>query len=369
MQRIGILTYHAGYNFGASLQAFALQRCIMQFQEDCEIIRFEPMALVNQRALFPLPPRNIRDVIKDFSRIPYYGQVMKRKELFDCFTTETLKTSPLYRTEKEVELHATDYDCIVCGSDQIWNLDPNMSDYGSLVYFLNFPKLQRRVSYAGSFGKWVKQADTRQDEFMPWLEKFDAISVREQSGDEYLKDKGINCQTVLDPTLLLPRSEYETIACMPDVTGDYVLIISWTCERKLIEAAKKTAKKLKCQLLHINPPPKGMLRGLHRKLDVGPREFLGLIQNARLIITDSFHGTVFSTIFGKPFFSVYTDTPDARIQSTLRSLGMEDRMVKPNMIDGLAGQAIDYERNRTLLEKERVSSITFLKRAIGQNAS
>ena len=114
------------------------------------------------------------------------------KKMFDDFTLKVLNATPRFKTEVEVIKHAEDYDCIICGSDQIWNLSKSHdAPAANPIFFLNFPKKQRRVAYAASFASFVKQASMHEDEFLPWLKKFDAVSVREQDGVEYVKSKGL----------------------------------------------------------------------------------------------------------------------------------------------------------------------------------
>lgn len=262
---IGILTYHTGFNYGASLQAYALQTTIKKMGYACEIIHFETERFVASREMFSRKPKRFKEVIKIITRLPYYSVLKKRQQLFEDYTEKCLEISSLYRTEKEVIDHAADYDCIVCGSDQIWNLSQKDAPAANLLYYLNFPKRQRRVSYAASFGKWVKEADERQEEFLPWLKEFDFVSVREDSGVGYLKSKGIECELTLDPTVLLDKEEYDLICAERVIKNSYVLLFSWSCGSEVVQAANKVAKELRLQLISLTPPPRTMGSGIKRK--------------------------------------------------------------------------------------------------------
>ena len=142
MNKIGILTYHTGYNYGASLQAYALQTIIKKMGFQCEIINFETERFVASREMFSRHPKRVKEVIKIITRIPYIKSLKKRQTLFDNYTENCLDISPLYRTEEEVINHAGEYDCIVCGSDQIWNLSQDDAPAANPLFFLNFPKKQ-----------------------------------------------------------------------------------------------------------------------------------------------------------------------------------------------------------------------------------
>jgi len=366
MKKVGILTYHTGFNYGASLQAFALQRTITKLGVPCEIINFETERFVASREMFSRKPRRVKEVIKILTRVPYYVPLKKRQKMFEDYTAQVLQTSPLYRTEEEVIAHADAYDCIVCGSDQIWNLDKEQdAPAANPLFFLNFPKKQRRVSYAASFGKWVKKAHEQEDEFMPWLKAFDAVSVRETSGVEYLRSRGIDCELTLDPTVLLDKEDYEEICAPRQIEGRYVLMFSWRCGDEVIAAAKRAADELKLPLYHLVPPPRAMGAGIRRKLDVGPREFLSMVKHAEFVVTDSFHGTAFSTIFEKPFVSVVTDgKADPRMESLLTQLGLSDHLTDSTHMDIPAMQKTEFISVREKKKALRKSSIEFLRSAL-----
>ena len=159
MSKIGILTYHSGFNYGACLQAYALQTTLKKMGFNSEIIDFEPEAFVASREMFSRKPRRLKEIIKNVTRIPYWSSLHTREDMFDRYTFEVLKSTPRYKTEQDVIDHAKDYDCIICGSDQIWNLSKTHdAPAANPIFFLNFPKKQRRISYAASFASWIKEA-------------------------------------------------------------------------------------------------------------------------------------------------------------------------------------------------------------------
>lgn len=361
---VGILTYHTGYNYGASLQAYALMTAIKKMGYSCEIINFETERFVASREMFSRKPERMKEVIKIASRIPYYSSLKKRQTLFDNFTKECLEISPLYRSEQEVKVHAIDYKCIVCGSDQIWNLSQDDAPAANPLFFLNFPKEQRRVSYAASFGKWVKEAPNNENTFLPWLKQFDSISVRETSGVEYVRSLGLECSLCLDPTVLLDADDYESICVDRIIPEKYILLFSWLCTDDVVQAAKKVGKELNLPVYNIVPPPRAMFKGIRRKLDVGPREFLIMIKNAEFIVTNSFHGTAFSTTFEKPYASIVTGKADLRMKSLLEQLGLENHLVTKDELDVKRLLDTDYENVSKKKGAVRKESLEYLKNAL-----
>lgn len=364
MRKIGILTYHTGYNYGASLQAFALQGIVKRMDYEVEIINFETEQFIASREMFSRHPRRIKEIIKIVSRIPYYTPLKRRQSLFDEFTNNCLEISPLYRTEQEVINHACDYSCIICGSDQIWNVSQDDAPAANFLYFLNFPKHQRRISYAASFGKWVKEAPKYEDFFVTWLKQFDSISVRETSGMNYVKSLGLDCELCLDPTVLLDKEDYEEICAERLVKEKYVLLFSWACTDNVVEAAKKVGSELGLPVINIVPPPRAMFKGVRRKLDVGPREFLSMIKNAEFVVTNSFHGTAFATTFERPYVSIVTGKPDLRMESLLKQLGLSDHLVDVEHIDVKKMIETDYLTVQKRKIELRATSLKYLKNAL-----
>jgi polysaccharide pyruvyl transferase WcaK-like protein len=363
MNKIGILTYHACLNFGACLQAYALQQSILKRHDDCEIINFQSEILRKINDVFCKYPTHLKEVIKNITRFPYYSHLKKRQTLFEDFINSNLKLSPRYSTEKEIETHAIDYDCIICGSDQIWNLDPKIR-YESAVYYLNFPKKQKRITYATSFGSWIKDIADKEKEILPWIEEFDALSMREESGVNYLRSKELKCEWVLDPTFLLLPEEYDIICAEPLFDDQYVLLFSWDGAKSAVETAKIISKKLDCKIYNVIAPPRAMCSGIERKLDVGPKEFLSLVKNAKFIITNSFHGTVFSTIYEKPFISSISDSVDARRSSLMKQIGLEDHLMSPENISIDTIFNTDFSVVKNKISKLKESSLGYLYRSL-----
>lgn len=365
MSKIGILTYHSGFNYGACLQAYALQTTLKKFGYDSEIINFETEDFVASREMFSRKPRRMKEVIKNITRIPYWKSLHERERMFNSYTFDVLKSTKRYKTEQEVINHAEDYDCIICGSDQIWNLTHVKDDPAiTPLFFLNFPKKQRRVAYAASFASFTKIASHHEEEFLPWLKQFDAISVREQDGYDYVKSKGLDCTLALDPTILLDKEEYEPICRDRLIEGKYIAMFGWNTNDDLVSAAKEVSKKLGLPVYNIVPPPRKMFCGIPRKLDVGPCEFLSIIKNAEFVVTNSFHGTAFSTTFEKPYVSIVTGKADTRMNSLLEQLGLADHLVHKEDMDIDRMLATDFSGVHEKKVSLRQESFDFIKNSL-----
>lgn len=361
--KIGILTFHACYNYGACLQAYALQQTVKKEHPDCEIIDFQSEHFININHPFARYPTHWKEIVKNITRIPYWRQLQQRSSYFDEFINQVLVLSERCATDESVKCIAEKYDCIICGSDQTWNLDPAIR-YETPLYYLNFPKKQRRITYATSFGSWVNDFESRSKELIPWIQKFDSLSMREESGVQLLRSKGFACEWVLDPTLLLQRTEYDNIAKERLINEPYVLLFSWEGTKEAVELTKIAAKRLGCKAFFIVPPPRAIFCGLERKLDVGPREFLSLVKHAEFVVTDSFHGTIFSTIYRRPFASVIKDKADTRRVSLMEQLGLADHLVNVNTINWNKINQTDFDQVRIKINSLREHSISYLRQAI-----
>lgn len=360
MSKIGILTYHSGFNYGACLQAYALRTIIGRLGYDCEIINFETERFVASREMFSRKPTRFKEVVKVITRLPYWKSLHKREDLFNKYTFDVLHATERFKTEQEVIDNIDKYSCIVCGSDQIWNLSQQDAPAANLLFYLNFPKNQRRVSYAASFGKWVKEAPQCEDKFLPWLKQFDAISVREKSGVEYVKSLGLKCELTLDPTVLLDKADYDKICTKRLLKEKYICMFGWNTNDDLVAAAKVVSRKLGLPVYNIVPPPRKMFCGIPRKLDVGPCEFLSMIKHAEFVVTNSFHGTAFATTFEKPYVSIVTGNADTRMKSLLDQLGLSDHLVKKEEMNIDKLLKTDFSKVRAKKTDLRKASIEFL---------
>ena len=361
--QIATFTYHACFNYGACLQAYALQQVIKKKYGDCKIIDYQTQNFIDINHPFCKYPKSIKEVIKNITRLPYMKSLLKRKEYFEDFINHTLDLTKRCSCDADVHKIVESFDCVVCGSDQTWNLDPSIR-YETPLYYMNFPKKQRRVTYATSFGSWVKNFNSREKELLPWIREFDMLSMREESGVNLLKSKGLECEWVLDPTLLLDSKKYDEIARERLIEKPYVLLFSWDGAKEAVEIAKTISKKCGCKAYYIVPPPRAMFSGIERKLDVGPKEFLSLIKHAEYVVTNSFHGTVFSTIYHKPFVSAIGCEADSRRKSLMRQFGLEDHLMSPSSLDIEKIGKTDFFLVAQKLTPLKERSLEYLYRAI-----
>ena len=339
---IGILTFHEADSYGAVLQAYALQQTLLKMGADSEFIQIngsknpkkEP-ALTGAAAIFA-------------RRIQEEGK--KRETLFEQFREQYLKISTPYEPDAVPDDR---YDCFVAGSDQIWNFRIPGAD---ARYFLPFAVPKKRHSYAASFG-----ADDLPEQAKSWaanqLAQFQNISVREESGCRIVKElTGREAVLCLDPTLLVERKEWELL-CEKKETEPYVLLFLLKYDETLVSRAKAEAEQRGVALRVITAAFMPQL-GIAAWNGTGVTEWLSAIRDAQCVYTNSFHGIVFSILFGRGLhverLGGELSSRNGRIDELLALLQLT------HAYDGVA--ETDCDRAWELLRERRMASLDYLRR-------
>jgi hypothetical protein len=363
--RIGILTFVWSRNYGAKLQAWALQSLISSLGYECEVINFKREHDSRYRFIMGLMRggqfgRCVREILIDFLKWQKHSRL-------DAFTTQQMRLSTeTCLSSDDLSRISGRYAAIVCGSDQVWN--PDLTRASQSCYLLDFParKEMMRISYAASIGKnFINESLV--EYFSRCLKKFDAISVREKSAVDLvmsLAEKDVT--TVLDPTLLLNQAQWSPLCADVDIAEPYLLVYSIGPEPQGIfsELIERVAQRrgLRIVTFHQRVHYQNEIR---RFPNAGPREFLGLFSKAAFVVTNSFHGTAFSLIFKKPFFCIRLDNLNSRQRDLLNALDIGDRLiVDASTTDSQIDSEIDHAHVEMKLQALRVSSITFLDNAL-----
>lgn len=312
-KQVGIITFHSSDNYGAVLQAYALQQYIeSSLKFTVEIIDYRKNNKKEGPFVFVRATHNfLKDLVLSVVRFIKYPSLKRRHERFEEFRMDFLHLTP-QRYVGTASLKHIRKDYLISGSDQVFN--PRLKDYKA--YYLDFDKGNgKKIAYAPSFGISTFSDDiTRQ--ILPLLTDFDILSCREESGASYLsKILSRPIPTVVDPVFLLKKEEWEDVAVLPK-RKKYLLIycLSKGKRRQLQKIAKEIATKENLEIVSIE--------------NEGPREFVGYIIGADFIVTDSFHGTSFSLIFGKRHIScVINKAKGTRIENVMKMFGKDGEIV------------------------------------------
>lgn len=322
MKKIGVLTLPTLTNYGGILQAYALVYTLRKLGYDAW--------LINRR--WNSENNNLLHKIKKF----FYHWVVIRK--FDKFVEKYIvpRTSEIDTRSKMDGIRKEGFEGYVVGSDQVWRIkNVRGADYN---FFLDFTKNDavKRISYAASFGVdyWDDNQDASKsiEDVKPLLEKFDAISVREDSGVKICKDVfGVSAAHVLDPTLLVNKDEYIANFKLNNVSKNYmaVYILDMTPEKSKI--ISKISEELHLPLKYINRPKRvfGWIpESISEMVKPGVELWMQSILEAQFVLTDSFHGMAFSIIFEKQFLVIGNERRGlTRFTSLLKMLDIKNRMI------------------------------------------
>ena len=356
--RINTITCHNVYNLGASLQAYALATYLQNQGHAVQIIDYLPIYLRHYRLAGVPNPCFDKPFLREAYQIAKFpGRLFerltsKRKKAFDRFTAEYLPLTPVtYPDAAALRAAPPEADLYIAGSDQIWN--PLFQNGKDPAFFLDFvPEGKRKISYAASFS--VECLDKQDaDRMKPWLERLDAISVRESSGISLLTEMGIKGTQVVDPVFLLPKDTWEGIAVLPPIQ-DYILVYDFDNSPTVKAIAQAISSATGKKIVSLFPADWADVVWA----DAGPLEFLGAIQSAGIVLSNSFHATAFSLIFQKDFYVINrTEGINTRMKDLVGDLGLADRLICAAPADI---SSVDYSNAWLLLEKKVISSKDYL---------
>lgn len=395
--KVGILTQPLTNNYGGLLQAYALQTTLERMGHDVVVLN-RPMPFVPDvanDAFVPSVIRLFKNCVKFLMRKPLikvYHELLPHQHivanrLTEIFIVTYHHKSPDFSSTESVAAFCRKQgiDAYIVGSDQCWRplYSPCLPNY-----YLDFAKDWdvKRISYAASFGvdHW-EYSDDETRLCASLAQKFDAVSVREESGIALCKDYlGIGAVHVLDPTMLLDADDYNNL-----VEDFNPKIFNIAPEHRVKTTLDVKDKKLFCYVLNMNAQKQAFIQTVSKAkrltpVECMPKDFraqevfekcpddctfppvelwLQSFRDAEMVIADSFHGTVFSIIYNKPFWVL--GNPDrgmARFQSLLRMFGLEDRLVTPDILATLDFDApIDWSSVNARREELKQKSLAFLK--------
>lgn len=389
-EKVGILTFHWANNFGAVLQAWALNRLLMDFGYEARIINFLPkLSLFDKQVLKPSelakkyqntgfsPIMIASDIGAVFNYVNHLKNELHKNRLFTqfrkCFMRLSSKT---INDNSELKQECLKYHICLVGSDQVWN--PEFLRYSDFAYLLPF-RLEgaKKIAFSASIAEDIPPTLIRI--YKTTLLDFDFISLREKTHCLLLSSVlGKEVFNTLDPTLLLDTKEYEAIM-NKKVTLPYdKYALVYNIGFSILPLAKKIVDTLKMPVILYNKQSLLSTRRLafpryFKNASTfqyeGPREFLTLLRNAEFIITNSYHGTILSILFEKPFITIIAGKGvyrKSRILDLLKYFELENRLAAPGKkpLREIICESINFNRVRKTLSNGRRNSLEILKMAL-----
>ena len=355
------ITCHDVYNVGASLQAYALCTYLRSIGHDATIIDYKPDYLSRHYSLsWVNNPRFDKPLVRELFLLAKLPSRLKarrseRKKRFDAFREIYLPLTKRYGSFEELRFDPPKADVYIAGSDQIWN--PLFKNGKDPAFFLQFaPQGTKRVSYAASFAGDQLSNDDR-ERMTPWLQTFDAVSVREKSGMPLLKSMDVDGIAVCDPVFLLTKEEWNALAISPK-EQEYIFVYDFENNAVIRELAMKLREQTGKPIVSV------FESDYADKVinDLGPQEFVGAIAQATTVISNSFHATAFSLILHRDCYVVgRSEGINARMVDLLESVGLSDRLVSTSDVKA---KPIDWDDADDKLAKQILFSKRFLEENI-----
>lgn len=363
MKRIGTISYNIYCNFtnyGSALQTWALHQAVKKLGHNPVLIDYCPDILADKDPLNPY--KNMWDQSDEAKKmVELTLPAIKVNYLkFDRFYRERFdRTSKKYTSNNIDELTDEKLNGYICGSDTIFCPDEFGFDPG---FYADYPVLKgKTVSYAASFGDPHFTDDTYKI-LNKLIRNFKALGIREKQMIPYLKDHtSVSVERVIDPTLLLEDKDYEELLPEHRENEKYLLLYSRRYNPLMEEYAERLAESNGWRIVDISLRAQNAERGHKMAYEVGVEEFLGLVKNAEYVVTNSFHGMIFSVQFRRPFVIFSREQCDNKIEELLDLFGLNDRM----LFDGNEQFSdIDYKSVHKRIAVAREKSIDFLKREL-----
>lgn len=353
--KVGILTLPFGRNYGGILQNWALQQALLRAGHS-------PVTIMHQRpdGNFRNIENAVRQAAKDFVglNLPAIGKItpIQPPAMMQEFIDKHICTSPNLEVFSRKDIDRLGLDAIVVGSDQVWRRGYNVFTQEMYLRFLKSDRI-RRIAYAASFGNsewdypgWLTRLCRHN------LRKFHAVSCREFRAAEFCKEHfGVNAQVVADPTLLLEKAEYEEL-CKDEEAAQAPYLLAFVLDdsevkRKFIDG-KAQRQGLKVRYVYD---------GQRASLTIP--QWLAAFRDASAVITDSFHGTIFSIIFQKPFLTLLNSGRGAARFHTLKLLfGIDDQIISDCNVAVETGPKIPDIKSR--LQQLQTQSMAFLRTSL-----
>lgn len=377
--KIGILTQPLYCNYGGLVQCYALQKTLKRMGHEPIILQREwNRKYTLKGACIYYAKHFIKILMGKPSSWHYYIAQEKRDYIAretkkfihknisprskHCYTTEELKS----------EVNKLGLDAIIVGSDQVWRPDYSPCQPNYFLDFLTEESQIKRISYAASFGgddwNWSNELTEKCGTL---LKKFDAVSVRESSGIKLCKEHfQVDALQVLDPTMLLDQEDYKALIKSPQENRGnlfcYVLDRSTEKRNIIASIAERTSMKTFETMPELSDSAYNLYGDIEKAVFPPVEDWLSAFMEAEMVITDSFHGTVFSIIFNKPFWVIGNEGRGmARFKSLLSMFGLEERLISVKILQTLdLDSKINWKQVNKIRNSLKQASLDFIQSSL-----
>lgn len=369
-------------NYGAALQGYAIFNTMESLGHSVVIVRYRggcPSASTYLKSLYRYCNRIFHKYLK---KSPFVSANSKGIKVQQTHFMRFQKEHLVFWNKKRLEWFQIKHrypkvDIYICGSDQIWN--PNYKGgYNDPGYFLDFaPAGKKRIAYAPSFA-CDDIPTTAQADLKYYIDKFYAVSVREKEGTDIIeKYTGRKAPVVADPTFLLTKDEWDDVATIPkDIPNKYILCYRFMKNNEMTRCIDYLSEMFSLPVITLPLSDVALADSYEKRFDVGPSDFVGLIRNATLVCTDSFHATAFSLIMNTPFYTFLDHdvvgkgtNMNSRVRNVIGIAGLESRVINEQReINTENTFDVDFTRFNRDIAAFREESLKWLQNALEGNS-
>lgn len=349
--RIKIISIHdIGTNFGSTLQACSLYDYIVS-------LGYEDVHVINYKPYYAYHYGKVGQLLK---KILFFRAVLKQNKRFKEYYCEHCNLTQLYETFDELKTESSS-DVYIVGSDQVWN---EYYDGGrDPAYYLKFTDSENKMSYAASVGQL--QSESAIGRLIENISSFRYVSVREQASVVQLVDAGRkDVVHVLDPVFLMDK-EYYIDKAFKNIYGEYILVYVVHSDPFLDSVIEKLSEKLNAKIILVGGFMQNVKHDYYLR-DIGPKEFVNLINNAKFVVANSFHATAFSILMNKQFALINPKASPLRLSDMLEVAGINNRII--SSLDDIEKvlDPINYDKVNEIMEYEKKKSRTYLKNCLAE---
>ena len=340
--KASVITLHSVFNYGTQLQALATQEKLKQY---FDVVEFSGFRREDTHGI---------KLMKTFTK----GNILKVPVILPTLINWHFKLNKFQKKYLNVSKNIVcDSDVYFTGSDQVWNTGWNKGIIKP--FYLGNIENKPKYAFSSSFG--MNKLDEKYiDEVKTYLKDFNKISVREESGLDILNQLGLDGIRILDPTLSMPASFWRNIAPKNKIKGDYILIYNLNRNKKLDEYAKELSKKTGYKVYRFCTRYDQIFRYGKSLLIPDILEFITLIDNAKIVLTDSFHATAFSINMNTEVICIYPENYSNRISEFLKLVDLEDRHINSYNDFSILDRHIDFNKTNKILDNERIKVDEYL---------
>lgn len=356
--KIGLVTIAHGHNYGNRLQNYAIQKIFEKKGHTVETIR-HPYYGFEKRTLFSVFLKRITHF--------KYSRIVRRIWKFTRFNQRYIRFGKRFIQSGDIDRElSNEYDAFLCGSDQVWN-PGYFTEKDS--YFLSFVEGKKKIALSASFGVETIEEKEEQERIAKRLNELDAISVREKSGVDIVKQlSGRDAELVLDPTMNLTAEEWMKIERKSKGVKDKFILVYLLghYDKEKFEEIKKKYETENLRVIFLQNEYSKLKIGTDEEFSMDPSEYIWLIRNSEMVITDSFHAVIFSLLFEKNFKIVKRDTIEEDISTRIVNLIELFNIANPyyDEREVIQGADVDYEYVKNILERERKHFNSFIDKNI-----